>query len=293
MKAIICVGPPACGKTTFAEEYKRENPHTMIVCRDDIRRSLFNFGPWGQYKSTRAKEKQVTKEHRELIRCSAGLRYDVIIADTNLNPGRNKNLEEYLDGFGFDIEYKFFDVLYETLLKRDLMRDYPVGQQVIYRMWKQYQENFGVNGIYHPDTSLPKAVIFDVDGTLASMDHRGPFDWSNVKSDNVREEVRNILIGYRNLGYTIIIMSGRDGICRKDTEEWMEDNGIVYDHFFVRPEGNTEKDSIIKRRMFFENHLDTRYNIVTVVDDRPQMIREWYRMGIPNVICVGNPFLEF
>ena len=44
--------------------------------------------------------------------------------------------------------------------------------------------------------------------------------------------------------------------------------------------------------LFWDNVADN-YNVIGVVDDRPQMIRLWHELKIMNVICVGNPYIEF
>lgn len=123
-------------------------------------------------------------------------------------------------------------------------------------------------------SELPKAIIVDIDGTLAKMNGRGPFEWMRVGEDLVNEPIRHIVNLYQASGHTIIIFSGRDSVCRKVTEDWLSDNLIGYNSLFMRPEGNNEKDSIIKRRLFDENILG-KYDIQFVLDDRNQVVDMW------------------
>ena len=60
------------------------------------------------------------------------------------------------------------------------------------------------------DPSLPKAIICDLDGTLALMNGRSPFDASTCESDLPNTPVVNIVKNYHELGYKIILASGRD-----------------------------------------------------------------------------------
>jgi hypothetical protein len=197
----------------------------------------------------------------------------------------------FLIQLGYTVEVKEFIAPLEVLWKRDSLRANGVGQDVIYKQYKQWRVYKGER-VYVPNTTLPKAYIFDVDGTLADMDGvRGPFDWDKVGLDKPRGEVISLLYGLSLAEFSIIIMSGRDGSCKGLTEEWFEANAIPYDEFFIRPAGNNEKDTIIKERMFFEEVAD-RYNVLGVVDDRSSVCRLWEAIGL-NVINVGCPWEEF
>ena len=84
--AIITIGISASGKTTWAE-FEATKTSSKVICRDDIRRSLFSFSKWSDYKFTRDKEKKVSAVVKELlIECST-TGQSVILSDTNLNSG--------------------------------------------------------------------------------------------------------------------------------------------------------------------------------------------------------------
>lgn len=121
------------------------------------------------------------------------------------------------------------------------------------------------------------AYIFDIDGTLAIRGDRSPFNWSKVGLDTVNEPVRKVL-DRLEVDFPIIILSGRDEVCREETEKWLKDNDIKYDKLFMRPEGNNEKDSIIKKRIY--DDIKTRYNILGVFDDRNQVVEMWRSLGL-------------
>lgn len=147
--------------------------------------------------------------------------------------------------------------------------------------------------LYVPNDNLSPAVIFDIDGTLAHMnDKRGPFDWKRVGVDDVDLIVRHLLWSLAKSGHKIVLMSGRDSICREETIKWCIENNIQFDHLAMRPNRDYRKDSIVKEELFYE-HVAPYYNVLAVVDDRPQVVKMWYEIGIPKVICVGNPWKEF
>lgn len=124
---------------------------------------------------------------------------------------------------------------------------------------------------------MKKAIIVDIDGTLAKMNGRGPFEWHRVGEDKLNKPVRDV-VQAMNWGYPgdieIIIFSGRDGSCKEETVKWLANNDIDYDQLHMRPAGNFEKDNIIKRRLFDE-HIAGKYDILFVLDDRNQVVDMW------------------
>lgn len=47
----------------------------------------------------------------------------------------------------------------------------------------------------------------------------------------------------------------------------------------MRPAGNMEKDSVIKRRLY-EEHIKGTYNVAYVIDDRNQVVEMWRSLGL-------------
>lgn len=121
--------------------------------------------------------------------------------------------------------------------------------------------------------TLPKAIIVDIDGTLAKMNGRGPFEWDRVGEDSVNEPVKTV-VNALSLSHYVIVFSGRDRVCHNKTLQWLIESGIKFNELFMRPEGNNEKDCIIKRRLF-DNHVKGNYNVRLVIDDRNQVVDMW------------------
>lgn len=66
---------------------------------------------------------------------------------------------------------------------------------------------------------------------------------------------------------------------------------IQYD-LHMRKENDIRKDSIIKTELFFD-HVDGKFNVLGVYDDRPSVIRDvWQEMGL-KTYSVGNQGIEF
>ena len=51
-----------------------------------------------------------------------------------------------------------------------------------------------------PDASLPPCVIFDIDGTLALLGDRSPFDASTCEHDEINEAVQFISTFFSDQG---------------------------------------------------------------------------------------------
>lgn len=123
--------------------------------------------------------------------------------------------------------------------------------------------------------------IFDIDGTLALRGDRSPYDWANVGLDTpnlaVVETYRCLY--HFNQYFNFFIFSGRDEVCRPETEKWLKDNGIRYDRLLMRPEGNNQPDTEIKTK-FFLDEVEDKYEVVAVFDDRDSVVKMWRSLGL-------------
>ena len=72
-----------------------------------------------------------------------------------------------------------------------------------------------------PAAGLPPCILVDIDGTVAKMHDRSPFDWAKVGSDLPNVPVLAVVRAMRAAGYAIIFMSGRDSAARLPTIAWL------------------------------------------------------------------------
>lgn len=287
MKAIFTVGVSASGKTTWAES----QVGYVNINRDDIRFQHICNGirSWRLYKFNKANEQKVTAIQTAMLADAIAQGKDVIISDTNLNPKNYRWMHQALENAGYEIEFKFFPISYEEALKRDSNRDNPVGQQVIARQFEQWNKLYGDK--VDNDPSLPKCIIVDVDGTLAEMKDRGPFEWDKVGNDLPRQNVIDVVNAIAATGATVIVFSGRDSVCYNETAQWLTDKGVNWSGLMMRPQGDMRKDSVIKRELF-DKHVAGKYYVTAVFDDRPQVVRLWQEMGL-TVFALGNQHVDF
>jgi len=269
-KILVLKGLPASGKTTFAKKLINEEKNWKRINKDDLRAMIDN-NIW-----SKDNEKLILKIRDNIIIDCLVNKYNIIIDDTNFAEKHINRINEIADRLDVEVEEKFFDIPVNECIKRDSERPNPVGKKVIMNMYNTYlkKEIPPVKWISKRRT----AIICDIDGTLAKMKNRGPFDWMKVENDELNKPVADILEKYQDSVDTILL-SGRDGICREQTEQWLADNNIKYTCLFMRDIDNNEKDSIIKERIYREK-IESLYNILFILDDRTQVVEMWRNLGL-------------
>jgi hypothetical protein len=213
----------------------------------------------------------------------------VIVDDTNLNDRPVERIKNVVRKFNTDhnqqvqVEIKEMNVSLEECLERDKSRDKKVGDEVILKMHRQHIiKDSGVGPKHdkkHPmyraqAPFLPKAIICDLDGTLCLMNGRSPFDASRCDEDLPNIPVVNMVKNYHQLGYKIILASGREDTFKPQTMAWLERYGITYEMLIMRAARDFRKDAIIKKEIF-TNHIEGKYFVELVLDDRNQVVDLW------------------
>ncbi len=124
--------------------------------------------------------------------------------------------------------------------------------------------------------ALRECVIFDLDGTFAFLGDRSPYDASSAEHDEVNEAVHFVYeaIRWGKPETVVLLVSGREDRWRAETERWLERHGVVADGLFMRRAGDRRKDTIVKREIY-QRHIEGRYTVRVVFDDRDQVVRLW------------------
>lgn len=266
----MCKGLPASGKSTWAKQQNAKR-----VNRDDLR-SMIDDGKW-----SKENEKYIVKIEQDIVMTYLGGQNDVIVDDTNLHPKNEAMWKVFAEQFKADFEVKdFTDVSLSECIKRDKNRTNSVGEKVIRRMHDQFlrEKEKPLNPMVF-DTSLPYCVIFDLDGTLATIGDRSPYDGKSCAVDLVNESIRELYWKMTIEDTKAIIFSGRNGDSEPETREWLENNDIRFDELHMREPGDIRKDSIIKEEMF-DKFIRGKYNVIMIVDDRKQVVEMWRKLGL-------------
>lgn len=290
----VTIGASSSGKSTYAkEEVKKSRGMLIEVNRDNTRRSLFAINGWGEYKFNKDREDLVTSVQMSTIHQVLAAGKSVIVSDTNLNPAYRENLRSIAESHN-NVDYKevWFNVPLEELLARNKTRgSWKLTPERVEQMYNSFVEQYDDTKrtyvpdyaadawVYEPDTSLPNAVMFDTDGTTATMNGRGPFDWAKVGTDLPKYNVINHAIDLKARGIKVINLSGRDGCCKEATAEWYKKVGMPCDAHFQREAGDQRSDDVIKEEIF-RRDIAPFFNVLYAVDDRDRVVDKWRQMGV-------------
>jgi predicted kinase len=314
VELILTRGLPASGKTTWARhvlEVERGKGRRIVrVNRDDLRRMAL---PEGYGKPDFATEKEITAIRDAALEHWLSSGVSVIVDDTNLRMKFARDLADLAQRLGVElIVVDFFDVSLETCLARNENRrhtDAYVPEPVIGGMHMRYLASG------NPGPVLPRekawtasidpyvasgdamenveTVLCDVDGTVALLNGRDPYDESCVANDLPNGPVIEVLQALTGQGswersgrfdrsYDVVFMSGRSEACRDDTVAWISKHIGIYEfevELYMRPVGDNRSDHEVKLELF-NRHIRKFKNVKVVLDDRDSVVRLWRRLGL-------------
>lgn len=272
-KVILMKGLPGSGKSTLAKKIISENPESYKrINRDDLR-AMFDNGTTSQ-----SNEKFVKKVRDLLIVKCLEEGKSIVVDDTNLSETNLRRVTQLVREYNIKYNEKVTVEVIEVntdvtvCIERDALREKPVGEKVIRKMHEQFFKDSPEYAIQNPE--LPKAIICDLDGTLALMNGRNPFDASKCDQDELNEPVANVLRNYKKLGYEILLVSGRKDRYKEPTLRFLEKHTIEFDDLIMRKSQDNRKDSIIKTEIYNESIKD-KYFVEFVLDDRNQVVDTW------------------
>lgn len=302
LKGMIC-----SGKTQYAKELIQSDKSFRRVCRDDLREMLDGY--------SMSNETLVTALTNETIKGLIQGGYNVVIDEMHLN---KKYLEQQmvfirqcLGNKNYLMEVIACPVSYadakERLIQRNKVYETSNPRRVIPEdvfddVWDRYKDE--LESMLKPKEEmkqqpdkrhLPKAIICDIDGTLAKKGDRDIFDESKIYLDSVIEPVKHILTAVNNdvtsikTKPAIIVVSGRKDSCYKQTEKWLKDNGVCFDTLYMRKDGDNRCDTIVKKEIY-DNHIKDYHDVLYVIDDRHKVLQMWKDEGLFTINVNQDPF---
>jgi len=308
---IVLKGLPGCGKSTFAKELlKKEPDRWKRFNRDDLRGMVDNH-VWSKDNEVFIVELQET-----LVKTALRAGYDVVLDNTHLMPQTINKIYKLAESIG-DVKVieKGFNVSVQECLSRNALRTgvARVPDKVINDMARgagidrgkkltdveHYCQPLVSGSIVTQDESLPKAIICDLDGTLALIGDRSPYDASRCDElDSPHVPVVECVKAMHAKGVKIVFMSGREDKYHEQTVRFIEQHVRVpanwafpKDHedrdshvcipyeLHMRPTGDSRKDAIVKRELFDAN-VANKYNVLFCLDDRNQVVNFWRSIGL-------------
>ena len=284
LQILILVGAPGSGKSTFAQYFLRTEENWMRLCRDDFRSMQF-----ADANMSNSEEKLIAEMIDAAIETLLLKRSNVLLDATNC---RKEYIDHYIKRFNHlaDISFKLFDVGVDTLAERCKQRFQNTGKFISMSTLKKFcdeldvlKKNFdflprpkidALEPVAVQDTNLPKAIICDLDGTLAFMCGRDPYDAAHCDEDKLNEHVAVVLQIFYGKGYKILLVSGREECFRQPTVRFLEKHDVSYHQMWMRKTKDYRKDAIIKKEIF-DAEIAGKYFIEFVLDDRNQVVEMW------------------
>lgn len=283
-KLIMLRGLPSSGKSTKAKELLDDDNYKRIN-RDSLREMIDN-GKWSKNN-----EKLIVVTEKALATLYINDGFNVIIDDCNLAPSTQDIWKDLAFDLGVTFEtIDFTHVPLQECIKRDQKRPNYVGEKVIKRMYNDFlSKPIALPAIQ--TALLPRAILSDLDGTLAlHTSGRSPYDTGKCGEDTLNQYVYNLIRVHLDTTH-LIIVSGRSEEFRKETTDWLATNKVDWYKLFMRPAGDTRSDEIVKREIY-EQHIQGKYHVVAVFDDRLRVARVWHNLGLPLFRC-GDPDSDF
>lgn len=272
-QVIVLKGLPASGKSTWAKEQVAKYPgRYKRISKDDLR-AMFDNSKW-----SRNNEKFVINVRNSLILLALQEGYHVLVDDTNLHTKHEKAIRELVKDIATVEIQDFTHVPLEECIARDQGRANYVGEKVIRRMYRDFLQQEPAPLLPY-NKILPDAVICDLDGTLALLNGRNPYDASRCEEDGVNHAIRSIVSNYYKNDCQILLVSGRNDIYREQTERWLQAHSIPYHQLSMRKDKDMRKDSIIKKEIYTQS-IQGSYNVLFVLDDRNQVVELWRSLGL-------------
>jgi predicted kinase len=281
---LLLVGAPGSGKSTFAKYFIRTEENWMRLCRDDFRMMNFKDSNLPAFE-----ENLITEVLDTAIETLLSKKCNVLIDATHC---RAEYLNHYIEKFNSqaDISFKLFEATTDELIARCEKRHADTGRYVPISVIKRFVKdlevlkktfNFSprplkmdVQTLAKQDITLPKALICDLDGTLALMGNRDPYNAAESDRDELNEPVASVLKKFATNGYQILLVSGREETFRKPTMHFLENFAIPYHQLWMRTAKDYRKDAIVKKEIF-EAEIKGKFWVEFVLDDRDQVVEMW------------------
>lgn len=293
MKTVyILYGAPCSGKSYFSNLISKHDDHTKAVSRDQIRDML------NDHSQNKIVENLITKiEKSMIIDIIDNSPFDLILDNTHYRLQYIRQALDLLQKCKTKVNVKlvdFSDCEFTLIEQRMALRERKVDLQVVKKIHQTCRmnakearqlvatfinEKVEVALVTDVRRDLHRAIIVDIDGTLAHKHERNAYDYQKADADECDMIIAELVNQLYRLNYIIIILSGREDSCREITEQWLKKNMIDYHHLYMRKSKDMRKDRVVKKEIY-DNQIKDQYSVLFVLDDRNQVVEMWREIGL-------------
>src|SRR5262245_52584350 len=128
--------------------------------------------------------------------------------------------------------------------------------------------------------AIMKCYIFDIDGTLADIEHRlhhisgETKDWraffADCSADKPIDHICDLAWDLGQSNQKIVYLSGRSDECRDATEAWMREHDLPKGPLYMRKAGDYRADTIVKMELLEQLKADG-YEPIMAFEDRDRV----------------------
>lgn len=147
---------------------------------------------------------------------------------------------------------------------------------------------------------MKKAIIVDIDGTLADVEHRVHHVQAKAKNwrafndamdmDELNIWCAKLIDAMKAQSFDILFVTGRDEDYRDKTETWLKIYNINYDKLFMRASIDFRPDHEVKKEIYLKE-IKQKWEVVFVVDDRLSVVEMWRKEL--NLVCLQCDWGDF
>ena len=143
-----------------------------------------------------------------------------------------------------------------------------------------------------------KAIIVDIDGTLADASHRlhflasSPKRWDEFHRGSELDEVNTWcteIIERFSPDHEIILLTGRGNEYREVTKNWLKEKAVTFNQLFMRANADRRSDFEVKKEIFLEK-ITEGHDVLFVIEDRMSVVAMWRELGLICLQCAKGDF---
>lgn len=300
---ILTRGIQGSGKSTWAKSWVEEDPLNRIRYNNDDLRTMQGVYWPKDSKALDKKEKCVKAIKEMIIELYMSKGYDIVVDNMNLNPKEYAYFKELSDKFNnkqsaynYTVEFRDFFTPLEVCIERDANRANPIGAKVIKETYKRYssliadclikneikRKEESVN--YQHKNTLPRAVVFDIDGTLSLNVTKRPYygegAGDGMINDAPVDEIIRAANVYKQAGYKILILTGRldNESEMSGTYDWLKTHLVPFDKIYMRPDGVFIPADKFKKDVM--GKILEEYYVEVVYEDNVKNVKTLREMGL-------------
>lgn len=125
-----------------------------------------------------------------------------------------------------------------------------------------------------------KAIVMDLDGTLALHTDRDWWEYDKCGSDAVCDVIGEVYRAYEARGdVAIIVMTGRPETYFNETALWLQNHGFRYHRLFMRAADDRSSNVYYKSHVL-NTQIMPNFDVIAAFEDNPPVVEMMVGLGV-------------